>query len=245
MESDDGTPGAAKREGATVVPVELQPIVELTRSRALEATTGDWLLILDADELLQPTLADKLRLIADEGRADAVRLPYANFLFGAQARHGSSAPAHDRHWRFFRRGALVHRDEIHTEPTLADGACGLELPYEPGQAIVHFNVLDTAHYLSKLERYTRLEAEHLVAQGRRFAVLRMFWAMAREVLIRLVLRSGWRDGWRGWHQAALMVVYRYLCYVRVREMEDGATGPAVADAYARIAEEVLSGVRVV
>ncbi|MDW8107978.1 MAG: tetratricopeptide repeat protein, partial [Armatimonadota bacterium] len=52
--SDDATPQIAKRFGAKVIHTEWQNDFAAARNLALEHATGDWILVLDADERLKP-----------------------------------------------------------------------------------------------------------------------------------------------------------------------------------------------
>lgn len=239
MESTDGTVELARSMGARVIPIETLPIADTTRDFGIAQTSGDWVLMLDADELVAPDLAAELRRIAADGGIDAVRIPMVNYLLGAPLRHTSWSPRYDRHWRFFRPDALVWPGRIHTMPVVAEGHVGIELPYRPGRALVHFNYLDTSHFLAKLDRYTELEADRLEHRG--FSILRAGWAAVREFGVRYVLRQGFRDGGRGLHVSLLMVVYRYLSHVKVWERETIGRRPDVEATYAAAAERWLAG----
>lgn len=239
MESTDGTVELATGLGARVVGIETRPIADTTREFAIAQTSGDWVLMLDADELVPPALARELDTFARLGEDDALRIPMVNYLMGAPLRHTSWSPRHDRHWRFFRPDALVWPGRIHTMQTLAPGRTGRELPYRPGASLVHFNYLDTSHFLAKLDRYTELEADRLEPAG--WSTAGVLWAMVREFGVRYVLRRGYREGMRGLHVSLLMVIYRYLSHAKVWERQHVGRRPEIEAHYAREAERWLAG----
>ena len=75
---------------------------------ALDLCTSDWILLLDADEVLTPELQDEIRqlLACEDGRDpkyDAYWIPRLNLIFGRWMRHGGFYP--DLKLRLFRRGA--------------------------------------------------------------------------------------------------------------------------------------------
>lgn len=79
--SRDGTPQVAGAFGARVTrttacngPDGRIADFSLARNLALDAATGDWVLRIDADEVLAPGSAGRLRQRAAEGRFEAVRL---------------------------------------------------------------------------------------------------------------------------------------------------------------------------
>ncbi|MBA3436329.1 MAG: glycosyltransferase, partial [Chloroflexi bacterium] len=56
QESDDGTAEIARAAGATVLSHPHTGFVEPARAAAVDSATGDWLMILDADEIVPPAL---------------------------------------------------------------------------------------------------------------------------------------------------------------------------------------------
>lgn len=238
MESADGTPDIARGLGARVVAIETLPIADTTRAWAVEQATGDWILLLDGDEMVTPALADELRRIAADDAADVVRIPMVNYLLGVPVQHSSWSPHHDRHLRFFKRDDLEFSGRIHTEPEPVQGSRVLELPYRPGVAMAHFAYTDVSHFLTKLDRYTTLEADQLAGRSTAAAVL---WRPAREFLIRYVLRAGWRDGWHGFHLATLMAFYRFVAGVKAWQSRTVGARDDIQRDYSSSAEALLAG----
>src|ERR1700756_498299 len=71
---------------------------------ALDLCTSDWILLLDADEVLTPELQDEIRrTLAGEPKYGAYWIPRLNLILGRWMRHGGFYP--DRKLRLFRRGA--------------------------------------------------------------------------------------------------------------------------------------------
>jgi glycosyltransferase involved in cell wall biosynthesis len=240
MESVDGTDRIAREAGARVLSIPTQPIADGTRDQAVGAVSAEWVLMLDADEFVSPALARELRRIAEADEADVVRLPMVNYLLGAPARFTSWSPRHDRHWRFFKPGALAFPGRVHTMPTVMAGSRARELPYEDGRCLVHLAYVDTSDFLGRLDRYTDLEAQRLTAVGD-WSPWRMLWQVVREVGVRLVVRQGFRDGWRGVHLSLLMGVYRYVAHVRQWERERVGSRAEVEALYDAEAARWLAG----
>ncbi|HTK03368.1 MAG TPA: glycosyltransferase family 2 protein, partial [Alphaproteobacteria bacterium] len=82
MESIDKTVEIAKKLGAKVFTHQKIGYVEPARNFAISNTVGDWILILDADEEVQPNLIKKFKEIVKNPKADYYRVPRKNIIFG-------------------------------------------------------------------------------------------------------------------------------------------------------------------
>src|SRR3989337_4151360 len=63
MQSDDNTKEVAEKLGALVYDHKRTGYVEPARNFAISKASGDWVLVLDADEEVPPKLREKLRLL--------------------------------------------------------------------------------------------------------------------------------------------------------------------------------------
>ncbi|MCX6724702.1 MAG: glycosyltransferase family 2 protein, partial [Candidatus Shapirobacteria bacterium] len=83
MHSKDRTAAIAKKLGAKVFFYKYLSYVEPARNFAISKTTGDWVLILDADEEITPFLAKRLQDLAQNfEEVTYFRLPRKNIIFG-------------------------------------------------------------------------------------------------------------------------------------------------------------------
>ena len=209
--STDDTRERAATLGARVVE---QPWLGFARQKnlAIEQAVQPWVLLLDADEWLEPDALDALRALVASGRldaADVVRLPRRTRFLGAVMNHGSFAAepverlfrAHCRHEilavheRLDTRGQRVIDAEVRIE---------------------HDTARSEAEYWAKLQRYARLWAEERVARGKRAGPLRGPAAAAAYLLKNLVLRGGLLDGPGAWRFHALHARYAAMKYRRLR-----------------------------
>lgn len=85
--STDDTPAIARRFNAKITSIPWHDDFAEARNHALALASGDWLLNLDADELLAPDDAQQIREIVnnDGCGADAVELTLANYCDDARA----------------------------------------------------------------------------------------------------------------------------------------------------------------
>ena len=240
MMSTDRTVAIAREHGARVVSHPRADCVEAARAFAVAQATRPWILLLDADELVPLALSRRLAAIVAADAVDVVRIPRLNYLLGAPVLQTGWNPDRDRHCRFFRPGSVVLPTRIHEPIHAASGARLLELPYAPGEALVHFNYTDVDDFVARLDRYTSVEADHAHARGERASVGKAIGAALREWLVRYGRHGGWRDGWRGVHLTLLMACYRVIVQAKLASRRHLGSDADVARQYVGEAERVLA-----
>lgn len=240
MDSEDRTAEIARSFGARVHRHDRLAYADPARAYALAQATGDWVLVLDADEMVPAALARRLVEIATNAEADVVKIPMINYLFGAALLGTGWGPEQDRHLRFFRRGAVRATGEIHNYLHVVDGARVAELPAIAGRCLVHHNYSDVHQFVEKMNRYTDIEAGDLASQGARISrVAAIGWA-ARAFVGRYVRHRGFRDGWRGFYLAWLMAGYRLVTAAKLEQLRRAGLGEEIDAGYGRDADRLLA-----
>lgn len=155
MKSQDNTRDIAKRYGATVFLHPDVGYVEPARNAALRKAHSEWVLIVDADEEIPPTLSRKIRndLITTE-RIDAYFLPRKNMIFGKWVKTGWWP---DHILRLFRKGKVTWLDEIHSIPQITGEVARVEANEK--WAIVHHNYQSVDQFIDRAQRYAKITAE--------------------------------------------------------------------------------------
>jgi glycosyltransferase involved in cell wall biosynthesis len=220
MESEDATAEVATKAGARVFSHPRVGSAQPARQFGIERCEGDWILILDADELVPPQLARRLREVAGADEADVVWLPRRNIWFGRWIRRGVAWP--DAYPRFFKPGFQTVDDRLHSKPEPSPGARVLRLPAEEQYALVHAPGETLADAAAKAWRYAAIEAEEQRRDGVRFGWARFARSVAREFVGRLIVRQGFRDGREG--MAVTLIdglIYPIFMWLRLWEIETG------------------------
>jgi glycosyltransferase involved in cell wall biosynthesis len=217
--SEDDTAAIAERMGATVYQHERTGgIADPARRFAVSRASGDWVFILDADEMLPPTLAAHLRALADSDPGiDVVMVPRANVILGRWIRHGNNWPS--RHARFFRPGSLLMTDRIHRSIEPAPGTRRHKLAADPALAIWHFPGGNLSDLVRKVDRYTDIEARQAYARGRRVDhPIQLFTEGIRYFWRQYLRGRGYRDGTMGLAVAITRTYYRVLTAAKLWEL---------------------------
>lgn len=240
MHSEDNTVAIAQEFGAKVYPFERMGFCEPARKFAVEQATGDWILILDADEVVPEPLSKELIRIAGSGEADVVDIAWLNFIAAAPWYHTGWGPTNDRHMRFFRKGALIFGDAIHAGVHSAPRVKIHRLPFTYDHSVHHFSYLDWTHFLEKLNRYTTAEAEQAYARGERASQSKAIFQALFEFANRYVRHKGYRDGWRGFYSSAFMMTYRIAIHAKLQQMESVGGRAQIAAQYRAFADQLIA-----
>ena len=215
MYSDDDTVKIASQYTDKIYYHEKMGYVEPARKFAVDKASGDWIVIIDADELIPVELKKQLVSIADKNDIDVVYMPRKNYIVGDWIRYTGWWP--DYQPRFFKSGKINFSDNIHSEFEINRDARKLYLSATGQNGIEHFAYLGSEHFLSKLNRYTTIEAKQYYDQGKSFSLFRMLVAGFRGFQVRYINNKGYKDGYRGLFLSLMMGFYRTLNYIKLWE----------------------------
>ncbi|MFN8471826.1 MAG: glycosyltransferase [Anaerolineae bacterium] len=212
--SDDGTPRIAREAGADVVVRPFRNFAD-QRNAALALVRTPWVLFVDADERVTPSLADEVRRVTAESDGDGpvgYWIPRHNYIFGHLTRGGGWWP--DYQLRLFRVGRAHYDPEraVH-ELVVLDGAA--EYLSEP---FVHYNYRDLEQFRRKQASYTSYDAGILYASGARARPRNFVLQPLREFRRRFVSLQGYRDGVHGVRMAGLMAYYEWVKYAKLSRL---------------------------
>lgn len=213
--SSDNSVEIAGKYGAKVFHHQLVPFVESARDYAISKTSGDWVLVLDPDEVIPRLLADKLIKTVKQNDFAAVNIPRKNIFFGKWIRHTNWWP--DRHIRFFKKGSVRWRDKIHSYPAVAGKI--LDLQALPDVAIWHYGYDSIHEFIDRQNRYSEIEAEQRFIEGERMNFWLFLWRPLREFLVRFIKHKGFLDGFYGFALTFLMMIYQIEVLVEMREKQ--------------------------
>lgn len=210
--STDSTLEIARNAGARVFSEPWKGFAAQKNS-AIDRTTGDLVLSLDADEEVSPALAREIQtLLAGEPAFAAWRIPRLNHFLGSPLRHGGYWP--DPKLRLFRRGAARFLSRPVHETMQADGPAGQLKGH-----LIHHCYPTLADYTEHMNRYSTIAAEALVAQGRAgrsraWLCWNAFLNPAATFLYNYVFRLGFLDGRAGLLQHLNHSVYIHWKYTK-------------------------------
>ena len=244
-QSTDETCSIAESSGAKVVQFHYQGGWPKKRQWAIDTLpiACDWILLLDADEVLTAELAAEIRTAIQNPDVVAYRICLQMYFLGNILRHGDAG-----FWKvsLFRKGKarfecrLKDQDrsmadmEVH-EHVIADGlVAALQHP------LVHHNVESLSRYIQKHNEYSNWEAQVLSqpeaevgevradlfgtqAQRRRWLKRKLYRLPGSPVLLflyRYVLRLGFLDGIPGLIYCGFQAVQMFHSKAKIYELRN-------------------------
>ena len=213
--STDGTRAIAERHGARF---EVHPFDGYgpQKRRAVALARHDWVLSVDADEVLEADLTG----LDLSNPARCFRIRRRNHVGSHEIRHGHWNP--DWCVRLFNRTVHTFSDDAVHESVRPTGPVATL----PG-SLLHYGYADLGDIIRM--KYHRMKAERYRAEGRRASgpllAARALAAFGRSY----VLKSGWRDGPAGVCvalSAAVNATFGLALASEVRGPGSGVRGPA-------------------
>jgi glycosyltransferase involved in cell wall biosynthesis len=213
--STDRTVEIARELGAKIFIEEWKGFAAQKNS-AIAKATGDWILSLDADEVVEPELSEEIKRIIDaNAAANGYRIPRKNLFLGRWIRHAGFWP--DRKLRLFRRGKGRFIDRPVHEVMEVDGPTGALQ-----NALIHNAYPTLTGYIATMNKYSSLGAELAAGNGhRRFSFVNILLRPIATFISMYLLRLGFLDGREG----LLLCLYHsvYVSWKYAKAWEIGRT----------------------
>ena len=220
MESGDNTVKIAEKNGCKVVtfPKANHKSAEPARTFAIQSATSEWVLVVDADEIVTPELREYLyKRIAEPDCPQGLYIPRIN-LFMQHEQH-SSYP--DYQLRFFVREGTEWPPYVHTFPTVKG-----RTEYIPRRrrelAFRHLADDTIASLMAKTNSYTDNEVykrgeRREDTKAHNYGVWALFYRPFWRAFRNYFLKGGWRDGKRGVIRAGMDAVYQFVLVAKAIE----------------------------
>ena len=215
MESTDDTVSIAREYGCRCVtfPRGRHTIVEPARNFAVSQARYDWVLVVDADEIVTPQLRHYLYGRIDQADCPAgLMIPRRNKFLGAFTEKNGS----DHQLRFFRRQGLFWPEEIHSTPHV-DGPVEKIAVNQGNIQFIHLADESMAENFEKYNRYTTYELQKRQGQhyGTMALVGRPLWRFFRSY----VLKGGLLRGRRGLLHAMMTGAYQFMLVAKMMDRD--------------------------
>ncbi len=178
----------------------------IQKQRAIDKATAEWILSLDADEVISPELKEEIQLTIQTTHLTGFEIPRLSSYCDKQIHHGGWWP--DYTLRLFRNGYGQFSEAIVHEKIIVKGKTGrLKSP------LLHETYINLEEVISKINSYSSLSAKMMHEKGIKSsltkAIIRAIWTFFRTYLIRAAFLDG-REGLMLSISNAETAYYKYL-----------------------------------
>jgi len=207
--SSDATLDIAARHGARIA---THPFDDYgpQKQRAIDSASHDWILNLDADEVLSPGTREVIEQALVAPAVAGFRLPRRERMFWSVQHPMSWRNGHLR--LFDRRHARMNNVPVHAAVEVGGPVRTL------GRAdFVNDGDADIAARIEKINRYSSGMVAHKLARGQRFLGVRMVIYPPLFFLRQYLLKRYFLSGWAGFISSVTGAFYVFLKYAKLYE----------------------------
>ena len=217
-QSTDQTVELCRAAGATVISRSFSGSFAEERNAGLDVATGDWVLQMDADEVVTPQLREAIERILSswDGRTQAYQVRRRNIFLGRFMRYGGW---YHHHLCLFRRAGHRYEGLVHERLNIHGpiGRLDVDLQHEPFTSIEQF--------ITRQNRYTTLQARemHETTTPLPFrAARRILWQRPLKRFWKFyVKKQGFREGMHGLVFSSLFAWVDFLQWAKYCELAYG------------------------
>ncbi|WP_304181264.1 glycosyltransferase [Leptotrichia trevisanii] len=209
-ESSDRTVEIALSKGAKVFSEKWKGYGP-QKNFVLEKCKGEWILLIDADEVISQQLKEKIKSIinSDNPSKDVYKIKLRNIAFKKEIKFGGWDDYVIRLWK---NGKVKISDrEVH-EQYQTESKIG-----KINEMIIHYTYDSIEEFLEKLNRYTSQSAKEYIKKGKNPSFIKIYSKMLFRFIKMYILQLGFLDGYEGYLLAKYSSIYTMTKYTKLRE----------------------------
>jgi glycosyltransferase involved in cell wall biosynthesis len=184
------------------------------RNWAYAQAKNEWVLSLDADEMVSPELREEIAATLAATKFHAFSIPLKNYIGKYWVKHSGWYPAGKL--RLFMKSRFKY-EEVQVHPRVfLNGDTG-----HLTKDIIHKGYPDFEHFLQSLNRQTTLEAQKWVETNRKMTAGVAIWRTVDRFFRSYIGKKGYKDGFIGLMIAFFASLYQIMSYAKYWEIKKG------------------------
>jgi len=187
------------------------------KNAAMDMAGSEWVMIVDADEVVTPELAQEIRRVVVESPHNAYRVPRRTCFLGKLIRNCGWYP--DYTIRLARKSKARFADRLVHEVLEVDGTSGTLQ-----NCMIHFSYRNMDDAARKMITYARAAARQKMLDGQKAHITDIALTPGLTFLKKLILQQGFRDGIYGLIISGMSACGVFFRYVMLWEMTRSKTG---------------------
>jgi glycosyltransferase involved in cell wall biosynthesis len=213
--SSDGTLEIASDYTTNIVKTEWKGYGP-TKNIGIDRAKYDWILTLDADEVVNETLKKSLISLDLRNVENVVyTAAFRNYIGENYLKYGKYLKSTST-VLFNRKYIKWNHDAVHEKLVVPHDFTSQKLK----GLVLHYSMKDLADYYNKMGKYAMLNAQKYFDQGRTVSTLKLLFVGRFTFVRNFLIRGGFMDGKIGFVSAVVYAHYTFLKYARLKELID-------------------------
>ena len=206
--STDKTAEIASQHGAKVFQHDFCDFAS-QKNFAIDLTSGEWVLLIDADERVDERLRTEIVSSVQDSEAQGFFLLRKNRIFNRWIKFGGNQE--DLQLRLIRKERARFEGKVHERIFWKGPKITLKNP------LLHYSTTTITEYIKKLILYTGIEVEILNSRSAMISDRGLKWRPVAVFFDRFILKRGFLDGSEGFLFCFLSAYYEFIRQARSME----------------------------
>ncbi len=179
---------------------------------AITNCAGDWILLIDADEVLSKELVIRIKRIKEnENEKKVFSINRCSVCFGKTLKHGGWSNQYAV--RLWKKGSVNINNNLVHEAFLTK-----EDVHKISEKIYHYTYHTLEDYFVRFNKYTTLGAQEYFMRGKKTSSFKIIFNPTYKFVKMYFIRLGFLDGIEGFTIACTSAMYSMVKYFKLREM---------------------------
>lgn len=216
--STDNTPEICKSFGVKFIQQPWEGYAQ-TKNKANKLASYDWILSLDADEVLSAGLQKSILEIKNSSSGEDnyfYKIGRLTNYCGKWIRHGGWYP--DVKVRLFDRRKAEWQGEFVHEKLVINQEIKTEIPLLKGDCY-HYSYHTIAQHVQKVNHFSTLAAQDMYSRGKKFSLLKLVFSPWARFISMYFIKRGILDGKYGFIIAVISAFEKFLRISKLYQLQ--------------------------
>ncbi|HSX48707.1 MAG TPA: glycosyltransferase family 2 protein [Candidatus Saccharimonadales bacterium] len=177
------------------------------RNFGLSKAKGDWILFIDADEIVTKELQKEIATRIKYSERNGFYLKRKDIFLGRELNYGETGNI--KLLRLAKRNSGKWKRKVHEYWDINGEMCELPSP------IIHYHDTNLSGFITKINYYSEIHAKENIKAGKRSNLLKIIFYPLGKFFVNYFLKLGFLDGTRGFIMATIMSFHSFLSWSRV------------------------------
>ncbi len=209
--SDDKTVAIAESYGAKVYYRHFKDFGD-QKAFAIAQASNDYVLSIDADEVLSDELRESIRKEKLQPRFEAYNVNILANYCGQWIRHCGWYPQ-PKLRLFNKRICGINANKVHESIVVKE--VNIKVGFLDGN-ILHYSYKTISDHTKKIELYSELAARNAIEQGERIWLIKILLGPTWKFIYNFFLRGGFLDGYLGYVICKNIAYAGFIKYVKIK-----------------------------